>query len=155
MISDRSAAIMYFQGNPKIFPCRPSLGLRVLCLIRSFWMPSLTQSRTLFLHFRAMPAFLASGNKQIPKRQCRCVGACAPTAPQDIPVLAKGPSTLAFIASPGPDRNRSWKVSALRPQPLCLTPWISSSSLKTSQDFCPGDLFFFCLYGERKECGTS
>lgn len=154
MISDRSAAIMYFQGNPKIFPCQPSLGLRVLCLICSFWMPSLTQSRTLFHHFLAMPAFLASGNKQIPKRQCRCVGACAPRALQDIPVLAKGPSTLAFIASPDPDRNWSWKLSALQPQPLYLTPWISSSSLKTSQDFCPGD-FFFCLYGERKECGTS
>lgn len=38
-------------------------------------------------------------------------------------------------------------TSSIDPHPLCLTPWISSSSLKTSQDFCPGD-FFSPLRGE-------
>lgn len=111
VISDRSAAIMYFPGNPKILPHRPSSGLRVSCLIRSFWMPSLAQSRTLFLHFPAMPAALASGNKRIPKGQRRCVGACAPTALQDMPALAKAPSALAYAASSDPVTNRLWKIS--------------------------------------------
>lgn len=65
----------------------------------------------LFLRFQAMPAVLASGHKQIPRGQCRFVGACAPTALQDMPALAKAPSALAFAASSDPVTNRLWKIS--------------------------------------------